>query len=53
MFADETIATLPPGARLRIGTSSFEQPELNVPSTPITFVVAAYARAFDEHTAGS
>jgi hypothetical protein len=53
VFADEIIATLPPGARFRIGSSSLEQPELNVPSTPMTCLLEAYPRAFDEQIAGS
>ena len=49
VFAEEIIATGPPGARFKIGISSFAQPELNVPSTPSTDLSFAYARAFAVH----
>ena len=39
MFAGLTIAS--GRARLRIGTMIFAQPELNVPSTPITDLLFA------------
>jgi hypothetical protein len=38
---------------LAIGISSFAQPELNVPITPITVGFCAYARAFAVHLAES
>ena len=49
MFAGEIIATPPPGAWFRTGISIAAQPELNVPITPTSFSLAAYACAFVEH----
>ena len=39
----------PPDTRFRIGMMISAQPELNVPMTPITFVLLAYAWPFAEH----
>ena len=49
MFAGETIATPPPGAWFSTGIMIAAQPELNVPMTPTTFSLPAYAWAFVEH----
>ena len=40
-------------ARFATGITSLAQPELNVPMTPMTLSLFAYARAFDEHFAES
>ena len=53
VFAGLIIPTGPPDARFRIGISIAAQPELNVPRTPMSVLSEAYARAFDEHFAGS
>ena len=53
MLAGETMPTGPLGASLSTGMMMPAQPELNVPMTPITFLSAAYAAAFAEHTAES
>ena len=53
MFAGLTIASGPSGARFATGISSFAQPELKVPTTPMTLSLFAYERAFDEHFAES
>ncbi len=49
MFAGEIIATPPPGAWFSTGMMIAAQPELNVPMTPTTFSLPAYACAFVEH----
>jgi hypothetical protein len=49
VFDGLTIASGPPEARFAIGISSFAQPELNVPMTPITAELRAYAFAFAVH----
>ena len=49
MFAGETIAIAPPGAWFRTGMMIAAQPELNVPMTPTTFSLPAYACAFWLH----
>ncbi len=53
MFAGLTIPTGPPGARFSTGITISAQPELNVPMTPTTLLLLAYAFAFDEHLAES
>src|SRR5712692_4060225 len=53
VLATLSIASGPPGARLASGTISLEQPELNVPSTPSSDLLAAYALPFDVHLAAS
>jgi hypothetical protein len=53
VFAGLIIPTGPPGARFRIGTMISAQPELNVPITPITSLLRAYALPFAEHFAES
>ena len=39
--------------RFAIGSTSFAQPELNVPMRPMTLSLFAYARPLDEHFAES
>ena len=53
MFAGESIGIPPSGAWFRTGISIAAQPELNVPMTPMTPSLAAYAFAFAEHLAES
>ena len=53
MLAGLTMATAPPGAWFSTGTSSSAQPELNVPMTPITLSVRAYALALELQVAES
>ena len=53
VFAGLTIAIGPGFARLSTGTMIFAHPELNVPTTPITLLFPAYARAFAAHLAES
>src|SRR3954451_23284170 len=53
VFAGLTIATGPGFARFRIGTMILAHPELNVPTTPMTLLLPAYARPFEAHFAES
>ena len=50
VFAGLTIAS---DSRFAIGSSSFAQPELNVPMRPIMLSLFAYEQAFEEHFAES
>src|SRR6266545_1662517 len=53
VLAGLTIAIGPGFARFSTGMMIFAQPELNVPTTPITLVLLEYVRAFEAHFAES